>query len=622
MNRRSNEEGVALLRDNQATPSTEARNVCNRAMDLARRRLHAPAKLSQLKHGKEFIDEKTLKELRSMGRRACVYGCLAACRKLNELADASIHRGEILEGRALMCQIMAVRLVRLITQEEGGKEELFCEVLTGQFDSVRGNHTTESALQVAVETDASIFINELPVQQCVEYIWRGIIIPQPPRAIEEDRLNHDGFIQVYCWPNEVKVGFAALPEGRLRVPMYQYAAETIFSFILLVVFTFVVNYRSVEMNPIEILMYLLVLSFTIAEIKQFWSQGSSFYFLTLFNCNDLISIVLFITAFTFRMIGVYRGSKDTLHGPIDASYDVLACNAVFLWTRGINTLAGFRYFGEMVVIIRSMLRDAAIFFVMFLFVLIGFVQAFAGLARDQPGEGPGFATGLYILAKAFLQAPDFGDAEKMHDVLGAPLLIFFQVLATVIMLNMLVAFFNQSYSKVVEAATQQHVVQFTLKVLGFFLLPTQYPFVPPINLIEVIALPLPRLCLSYNSYVSFLRWIWILAAFPINVIIATVENLYPEGTAANWTLVEDKERMEEEIDGEYARLYRGPAPVTAADVTTTTSSGSGSGESDTKLMKGNEVSVPDTFSMEKAVIQLLAEVRDLREEVRELRAES
>ncbi|TPX71433.1 hypothetical protein SpCBS45565_g01016 [Spizellomyces sp. 'palustris'] len=605
------EEGRRLLGSSHRGDYTDQARTCMQfALKLAQTRIAEPMKPNRIINSHQIADEDAIKHLRKLSRRACVYGCLAAFRLLQQRADKSIHRGELLRCRALFCQVLAIRLVRAIIRDNNGRDELFVEVLTPLFNSLQNLDSMESALQVAVETDAAEFINEISVQQCVEYLWRGIIIPQPQGVQDEDRANNDGYVQVYTWPSQVKMGWAALPEGRLRVPMYQYAAETLFNFFLLAVFSFVVNYRTPEPNGMEILMYLLVVSFAIAEVKQFWNQGSAFYFLTLFNCNDMISIVLFTLAFTFRMIGYYQGNKETLSGPNDTSYDLLACNAVFLWTRGINVLAGFRYFGEMVVIIRSMLRDAALFFVMFFFVLVGFVQAFAGLARAQPSESPGFLKGLYMLAKAFLQAPDFGDAEQMHDVLGAPLLVFFQILATVIMLNMLIAFFNQSYSNVVEAATQQHVVQFTLKVLGFYLLPTQYPFVPPTNLVEVTLLPLPRLILPRRAYLKYHQWIWIVAAFPINAVIAAAEHFLPDQTAANWNLEEDQEKEEEETEAEDRQFYHRSQVAKKSNEERSVEEPSIPDHSDSRA--------PDE-GLEETLKFLVGEVKALREKIDELK---
>ena len=52
----------------------------------------------------------------------------------------------MLLSRAFLCQVLAVRLVRLIAGEKGGREELFVEVLTPLFKSIKNQSETESGM--------------------------------------------------------------------------------------------------------------------------------------------------------------------------------------------------------------------------------------------------------------------------------------------------------------------------------------------------------------------------------------------------------------------------------------------------------------------------------------------
>ncbi|KAJ3014990.1 hypothetical protein HKX48_004833 [Thoreauomyces humboldtii] len=587
----------------------EAKECYDKALQLARDTVTEPLKPELLSDGDAIITDDMLHDLHSLSRRACVYGCIAAHRILSERARRSIHRTDLLRSRALFCETMAVRLVEKMAEKKVGREELFVEVLTPLFTSLQDGHNEESPLQVAVESDAVQFINSLTVQQCVEYIWRGLLVPRPSLDIKMDSEDGDGYVQGYQWPEEIQVGFRALPEGRLGVPLYRYAAETAFSFILLAVFTFVVNYRTPEFNAFELLMYFLVLSFGFSEIKQFCAQGFDFYFLTLFNGIDVISMTIFTIAFVFRCYGQWIGSDQILDGPNDMAYDLLACNAVFLWTRAIHVLAGFRYFGEMVVIIRSMMRDAAYFFIMFSFVLVGFVQAFAGLARATPAEGPGFGKGIYLLAKAFLQSPDFDEAEGMHDVLGPPLLIFFMVLASVIMLNMLIAFFNQSYTVVVESASQQHVFQFTVNVLGIYLDATRYPFISPTNLLEPF-LYVPHLVLSEARYLDLRRWVWIAACLPGNLAIAVAEEVMPNTTARIYKVKEDREFEEEQKEEAGRREEDGQDQPVEKDAGRKAVEKEGDGKD-----KGERGTGGESDGVQATLRSLVDEIKALRKEV-------
>ncbi|KAJ3166685.1 hypothetical protein HDU88_003168 [Geranomyces variabilis] len=629
----SDEEQRPLMsdtRDFRGLQAEEAKKAYEKALQLVRDRISVPIPLESIAEGNEFVDSDIIDELHKLSRRACVYGCLAAHRTLNERADVSIHRTAILRARAFMCEVMAIRLVEKMAEDKIGREEMFVEVLTPMFNECARGTSAESPLQVAVESNAVAFVNHMVVQQCVEYIWRGLLVPRPSYDIKVDSEDGDGYVMGYMWPTTINVGFKALPEGRLSVPVYQYAAETLFSFMLLGVFTFVVNYRTAEVNPIEIFMYFLVVSFGMTELKQFTSQGINFYFLTLFNGIDAMIMIIFSAAFGFRVYGQWIGSDKILEGPNDMAYDLLACNAVFLWTRAIHVLAGFRYFGEMVVIIRSMMRDAAYFFIMFAFVLVGFVQAFAGLARASPSDGePGFGKGIYLLAKAFLQSPDFEDAERMNEFLGPPLLIFFMVLASVIMLNMLIAFFNQSYTEVVESAAQQHVFQFTLNVLGVGLDATRYPFISPTNLLEPFLFVLHKI-LSERAYLKTRQWVWILAVLPCNITIAVAEELFPQTTAKIYRVKEDKEFEDEQREGTGRKndllasgTDRTPVPGVHSGASAVSSKGSKSGSEsesggDVAANQAADAGSGGKDGVEQVLASLVAEVKALRRQVEAL----
>ena len=76
-----------------------------------------------------------------------------------------------------------------------------------------------------------------------------------------------GYIRMYLSPPEgPRTGFAALADGRLRVPQYLYAMETFFNLVLLAVFTWVVNERTPNPGFMEWLMYVTKQSLSGAQL--------------------------------------------------------------------------------------------------------------------------------------------------------------------------------------------------------------------------------------------------------------------------------------------------------------------------------------------------------------------
>ncbi|KAJ3279058.1 hypothetical protein HK104_001818, partial [Borealophlyctis nickersoniae] len=413
-----------------------------------------------------LITHSDLAKVRRTGGASAIYACLAAYRTLNreakDEADDFLSKGKpegIVRAKADFCMYMAVRIVReQAVKGEEGEEELFVDMLTCRFQSIHEKSRFESALEVAVASEATEFVNEMSVRKCIQYIWKGRILADATTG----QVSGKGPAQcMYTLPSQPpRNGFAGIPAAKLRLPMYQYAAETIFNMLLLGVFSYVVNHRTVEPTVIEYVMYVLVFSAAVEEVRQVHGQGLQFYLLTLWNVIDILTLVLFVSAGVFRILGTFEHYDDPYQGAVDKSYDMLSINAIFLWARVVHVLSGFNYFGETVIIVRAMLKDALLFFVLFFFVIAGFTQAFIGLAAGDAQTPMGV---LYLLARSVLGDPDFDTAQETHPTFGAPLLLLYMFLGAVMLINMLVAFFNQSYEQVLSRAKEEQVRQFAIR---------------------------------------------------------------------------------------------------------------------------------------------------------------
>ena len=81
-----------------------------------------------------------------------------------------------------------------------------------------------------------------------------------------------------------------------------------------------------------------------------------------------------------------------------------------------------------------------------------------------------------MLSTTTFRAPDFDRARDTHPKFGEPLMVLYMVLGAVILVNMLVAFFNQSYSDVVAKAREEHLLHFSIKVCVIYGICESYPF--------------------------------------------------------------------------------------------------------------------------------------------------
>ncbi|KAJ3045720.1 hypothetical protein HDV00_007846 [Rhizophlyctis rosea] len=552
----------------------------------------------------QLVTHEIVQTLHDQTGPGAVYAALAAFRRLDQKATEEQQKiitdaGGIgvVRCRAEFCEAISVKLVRLAIKGKVGKEELFVDVLTSRFPKIEGEHNTwESALEVAVSAGALNFVNEESARECVEYIWNGRLMPHPNPHESYDR--DVGYVKMYLSPGAEgpRTGFSGIGDGRLRVPVYLYATETIFNLMTLAVFTYVVNERSVEPQFMEYFMYVLFIAAAIEEARQMINEGLQFYFLTLWNVIDMTVLGFFFAAAVSRIIGSARNEQNVFEGYIDLSYDLLSVNAVFLWFRIVHVLSGFTYFGEMVIIVRAMVRDALIFFVLYFFVLAGFTQAFIGLTANA-SETHSAIEILALLSRAVLQAPDFDRARDTHPIFGEPLMVLYMILGAVILVNMLVAFFNQSYSDVVAKAREEHLLHFAIKVLSFYKRPDDHPFPPPFNLLDVTVFPIPRLLCPTRWYSKAEGVIWYVVLAPMHMTVAIYEDAY-----LLWRKYRGKERVAGELDA-----YLDAPAVEALDDIVDPS------ESEQENGKANEELVNLVKSLSKQIEELKQEVRKGRE---------
>jgi hypothetical protein len=116
----------------------------------------------------------------------------------------------------------------------------------------------------------------------------------------------------------------------------------------------------------------------------------------------------------------------------------------------------FPFFGSLIIILEKMIKETAIFFLLLVVIAAGFFQSFASLA--PPGNGRFVVIKMFqSMTQAFLNSPDFEYYEKLKPPFGITLFYLYTGIVSVrtsspstrlilVLLNILVALFNQAYS--------------------------------------------------------------------------------------------------------------------------------------------------------------------------------
>lgn len=410
--------------------------------------------------------------------QACLVFCLLKVAGWYEtLAEAELANNDIYGSRALFAQ----KLACIIIEHEKDDKYLFISMLCHRYSINLNDEDSdpENALELAADTH-SMIISTSGYQRCIKWLWVGWIVQ-----------SRDDPSEYVLFNGKANTSFAShFDPDRIQTPLYQNLLEIFVAVLFLGLYTFVANIDAVpdSFNFAELLLYAFTLGFALDEVQRFYHFGSNYIqFSSAFN--DTLYAIIFIS-YAFRVMAVYCLNPGNADAYNITSQRFLAVAAPFIWIRMFFFCDLYRFFGVMIVMINTMMKESLIFFFLLSVVIIGFLQAFVGL--DQ-ADGKRDLTYFIItnMLQTILSGPDFNSIERFAYPYGSILYYSYNFLVTVILLNILIALFSQAYSEVIENANDEYLHQYATRVLKYIRAPDAKIFFPPFNLIEIFLLDLP-----------------------------------------------------------------------------------------------------------------------------------
>ncbi|KAL2834879.1 hypothetical protein BDW59DRAFT_611 [Aspergillus cavernicola] len=413
---------------------------------------------------------------------ACVPFCLLVCvrwfkrQALQELWDADLH-----ELRATACEVIAKRII----EGEENQDHLLVQVLLKRYSIfVDGEESAPAnVIERAVDLHALRVIGSSGYQKCIKYLWNGWLCQQEG--------NPTNFVPYHDRDStEFAVHFHP---DRMRAPIYQSVCQILSSLVYLALYTEVINTVNPtgDLDVVEAILYVMTLGFICDEVTKLWKIGRNYFdFWNAFN-STLYSILA--VSFFLRVAALTHSAsagdeqRQTLN---KLSYNFLAFAGPMFWMRMMLYLDTFRFFGAMFVVLRVMMKESLIFFALLFVVLVGFFQAFTGMA--QLDDGALVTKNIIIgMANSIMQSPEFGMFEDFAFPFGIILYYFYTFIVLTILLNILIALYNSAYEAISGNATDEYMAIFAQKTMQFVRAPDENVFVPPFNLIEMIFLITP-----------------------------------------------------------------------------------------------------------------------------------
>ncbi|KAH9995333.1 hypothetical protein F4779DRAFT_623207 [Xylariaceae sp. FL0662B] len=425
---------------------------------------------------------KAAKEAGGQDNQACVVFCLLIVKRwfmhqaLVELWDADLHY-----VRATACEVIAKQII----EGEDDMTYLLHTVLLKRYSIMIDGEATPpvNVIEKAVDLHALRVIGSSGYQKCIGYLWRGWLV--------QDENDPASFVE---YKNRDNINlWSHLDPDRMRAPMYQNAFRLLISIIYLALYTGAINTinPSVNLDFVEILLYIFTFGFIFDELTKFYKAG--YHILGFWNAFNSALYSLLMVSLALRVVALSHSQDDDENRRKfnQLSYNFLAFTAPMFWGRLLLYLDSLRFFGAMLVVLKVMMKESIIFFAMLIVVIVGFLQAFIGMdyADDMTGDDTIFI--LQAMANAIMQSPDFSGFDRFSPPFGIILYYLFTFVVMVILLNILIALYNSSYEDIYDNADDEYLALFSQKTMQFVRAPDENVFIAPFNLIEIFLLIIP-----------------------------------------------------------------------------------------------------------------------------------
>ncbi|QRV72880.1 ion transport domain-containing protein [Ceratobasidium sp. AG-Ba] len=457
-------------------------------------------------------------------------------------------------ARALACETLARRMLHTVPPDR------LDDIMSTRFRHSEWDgdpSALSSALELAIDQRATIFLSCSEAQHVVESLWRG-------DWVQINNENNDIDYDEYKFQRDGSF-WSHLDPSRLSVPRYQ----NVFRICLWLLFLFIYS-RAIQqpleqnrqprhrLDEWEIALYVQALAYAMEEFHKLYKILRYFTWKA-FNFWRVVSLItdsLIITAFVLRIWGLYAPDDSQSSALKLKSFQVLSCVSPLIWMKLVTVVEGFKYVGTMQICVSRMLQESTIFFVLLSILGIGFAQGMYALDAADGVTDHG-VTVINTLLQALLQAPDFEQPAVSN--FGLVLYYMWNVATTVILLNVLISLFSSAYEDVTDDAEAQFLAFFAEKTIGMIRAPDSYVYPAPFNLIEVFLVAPFELVLSPKAYAKLNRTVMLVVFFVPLALIALFEahldvkrNLFMRQmfTAAQDGEEEDPENRDPEVENE------------------------------------------------------------------------
>lgn len=364
-----------------------------------------------------------------------------------------------------------------------------------------------NVIERAVDLHALMIIGSSGYQKCIKYLWNGWYC--------QEEGNPSNFVE-YNARDDTKFSTHFHPD-RMRAPVYQNLCQILFSLVYLALYSAVINTVNPtgDLDVAEGILYVMTLAFICDELSKLWKIGRHYF--NFWNAFNTTLYTILAISFFLRMAALAHSSieDEQRQGLNRLSYNFVALAGPMFWMRMMLYLDSIRFFGAMFVVLRVMMKESLIFFALLFVILVGFFQAFVGMAQVD-SDIPITGNIIQGMANTIMQSPEFETFQNFAFPFGIilyylfnfivmiglsisnnasmPFFFFFLTLANfgIVLLNILIALYNSAYEDISGNAIDEYMAIFAQKTMQFVRAPDENVFIPRKYINAILENPKPN----------------------------------------------------------------------------------------------------------------------------------
>ena len=402
--------------------------------------------------------------------------------------------------RAMLCELVALKILRRVDEENPGREGLLLlsNILVAGFEPFQqapeevmrenshaihwtlqnagGYERKSTALEVAIISESKLLLSAPACQKVMEAIYIGRIIYTPSSFIDiiPDHYKHKP-ISLYH-PNKALL----LNQYRLQVPRTRNIMDICQFIVLLVLYTLTMENRDEEdFTTSELIFCIYGFGWVLDEFASILEHGWHCYTQNLWSFLDAIFAIIYIIYLILRLH--HLGTGDPRTGA--PALNILSAGAPVLIPR-----LAFNLMSEnmLIVSLRAMMKDFMILTLLAVWCFGGFLLSMMWLGN---GQHPPITISKWMLWVWFgLDGTGIQLSPDFHWLIGPILMVTFAFLGNTLFLTILVSMLSSTYSTIASNATSE--IQFRRAVLTFEGVKSDaiFAYQPPFNILALFIL--------------------------------------------------------------------------------------------------------------------------------------